>query len=133
MAGSAGSEDSDGAAVCSGELATVAVTIAGEVAAEFVPAELLPAELVPAKLLPAELVPTGFVPAEELLPLRAALMASMRALLRMPPAPLMPTLPASCLSSGSSIELRPPDFARLVVSAGASATAAGVASEVSVT
>ena len=132
MAGSAGSEDSDGAAVCSGELATVAVTIAGEVAAEFVPAELLPAELVPAELLPAELVPKEFVPAEEF-PLRAALMASMRAPLRMAPAPLMPRLPASCLSSGSRIELRPPDFVRLAVSADASAGAEGVASKVSVT
>jgi len=42
----------------------------------------------------------------------AAAMASTRALLRIAPAPLMPRLLASRFSSGSSIELRPPDFLR---------------------
>ena len=58
-----------------------------------------------------------------------AAMASMSALLRIPPTPLMPRLEPSCLSSGSSIELRPPDFLRV----DGFSSAAGEASDVSVT
>jgi hypothetical protein len=134
--GSAGTDDS-AAVVSAGAVAIDAVAMDGAVLADC-PEEDVPLLAEAAGGVPLLLDAAGgeplLVKLVELVelwpPLWAALMASMSALLRIVPAPLMPRRPASCFSSGNSIELRPP--ARCPVVADASA-AVVVASEISVT